>query len=205
MMSKRVQRYSRKLMMSAFIMSGLWYASNAQTLSEVLDTASIENQLNSIHQRTRVYDNFRAIRDDVFLKMKGNVNDSLNETKLDIARLNSNLADQNFQIETLNSDLTRTKNERDEAIRNKDSMSFIGIQMNKVLYNSILWFVILGLLIVSAVLFLLFKRAHAVTSQVKGELGTMQKEFEEHKKSSREKYEKLVVSHHNEIMKLKRS
>jgi preprotein translocase subunit SecF len=192
-------------MMTAIIMSGLWYASNAQTLSEVLDTASIENQLNSIHQRTRVYDNFRAIRDDIFLKMKGNVNDSLNETKLDIATLNSNLADRNFQIETLNSDLTRTKNERDEAIRNKDSMSFIGIQMNKALYNSILWFVILGLLIVSAVLFLLFKRAHAVTSQIKEELKTMQTDFEEHKRSSREKYEKLVVSHHNEIMKLKRS
>jgi len=178
---------------------------NAQTLSEVLDTASIENQLNSIHDRTRVYDNFRAIRDDIFLKIKRNVNDSLNETKLEIAHLNSNLADRNFQIETLNSDLTRTKNERDEAIRNKDSMSFIGIQMNKALYNSILWFVIMGLLIVGTALFLLFKRAHVVTTQVKGDLESMQKDFEEHKRSSREKYEKLVVSHHNEIMKLKRS
>jgi hypothetical protein len=205
MKSKRLRNYVRPLLIVGFFLSGLCYLTNAQTLSEVLDSATIENQLNSIHQRTRVYDNFRAIRDDIFLKMKGNVNDTLNETKLEIARLNSNLADRNFQIETLNSDLTRTKNERDEAIRNKDSMSFIGIQMNKVLYNSILWFVILGLLIVSAVLFLLFKRAHAVTSQIKGELETMQGDFEEHKKSSREKYEKLVVSHHNEIMKLKRS
>lgn len=178
---------------------------NAQTLLEVMDTATVQNQINTIHQRTRVYDNFRAIREDVFLKMKRNVNDSLNETKLEIAHLNSNLSERNFQIETLNSDLTRTKNERDEAIRNKDSMTFIGIQMNKTLYNSILWFVILGLLIVSVVLFLLFKRAHVVTSQVKGELETMQGDFEEHKRASREKYEKLVVSHHNEIMKLKRS
>lgn len=176
-----------------------------QTLTEVLDTATIENQLSSIKRRTRVYDNFRAVRDDIFLKMQRNTLDSLNETKLEIARLNSNLADRNFQIETLNSDLTRTKNERDEAIRNKDSMSFLGILMNKTLYNSILWFVILGLLIVSAVLFLLFKRAHVVTTQVKGELETLQNDFEEHKKNSREKYEKLVVSHHNEIMKLKRS
>jgi hypothetical protein len=191
--------------LTALLISGFWFASDAQTLSEVLDTATIENQLNSVHQRTRVYDNFRAIRDDIFLKMKKNVTDSLTAAKLEIATLNSNLADRNFQIETLNSDLTRTKNERDEAIRNKDSMSFIGIQMNKALYNSILWFVILGLLVVSAVLFLLFKRAHAVTTQVKGELETMQREFEEHKKSAREKYEKLVVSHHNEIMKLKRS
>ncbi len=37
------------------------------------------------------------------------------------------------------------------------------------------------------------------------EFDEMNKEFETHKKSSREKYEKLVVNHHNEIMKLKRS
>ena len=204
-MMRRILPASVTMLIMIFLIATSPSSLNAQTLSEVLDTATIENQLNSVHNRTRVYDNFRAIRDDIFLKIKRNVNDSLNATKLEIAHLNSNLADQNFQIETLNSDLTRTKNERDEAIRNKDSMSFIGIQMNKALYNSILWFVILGLLVVGSVLFLLFKRAHAVTTQVKGELETMQKEFEDHKKSSREKYEKLVVSHHNEIMKLKRS
>ena len=178
---------------------------NAQTLTAILDTATIESQLNSIHSRTRVYDNFRAIRDDIFLKMKGNVLDSLEATKLEIASLNSNLTERNFQIETLNSDLTRTKNERDEAIRNKDSMSFLGIQMNKGLYNSIMWFVLLGLVVVSVALFLLFKRAHIVTTQVKNELGSLKTEFEDHKNNSREKYEKLVVSHHNEIMKMKRS
>jgi len=204
MMRKIFRNYSFVFLLACMAIPG-FVKVNAQTLSEVLDTATIENQINSIHSRTRVYDNFRAIRDDIFLKMKGNVNDTLHESKLEIAHLNSTLTERNFQIETLNSDLTRTKNERDEAIRNKDSMTFIGIQMNKALYNSILWFVILGLLIVSAILFLLFKRAHIVTTQVKGELETMATDFEEHKRSSREKYEKLVVSHHNEIMKLKRS
>ncbi|MEN8203166.1 MAG: hypothetical protein ABFS28_11265 [Bacteroidota bacterium] len=205
MMSKNLRKKGIVLLIVGLSIAGFLSTYAQSSALPVLDTATIEGQLDYIHQRTRVYDNFRAIRDDIFIKMKGNVKDSLSETKLKIAHLNSNLADRNFQIETLNSDLTRTKNERDESIRNKDSMSFIGIQMNKALYNSILWFVILGLLTVATVLFLLFKRAHAVTSQVKGQLETMQNEFEEHKKNSREKYEKLVVSHHNEIMKLKRS
>jgi len=204
MMRKNLRNYGSLLLMICLTIPG-FIKLNAQTLSAVLDSATIENQLNSIHSRTRVYDNFRAIRDDIFLKMKGNVLDSLDGTKLEIATLNSNLIERNFQIETLNSDLARTKNERDESIRNKDSMSFIGIKMNKGVYNSIMWFVVLGLIVVSVVLFLLFKRAHIVTTQVKNELGTMQTEFEDHKNNSREKYEKLVVSHHNEIMKMKRS
>ena len=68
-----------------------------------------------------------------------------------------------------------------------------------------MWFIVLGLAVVAGSLFFLFKRSFVVTTQVKNELETTQTDFEEHRKSSREKYEKLVVAHHAEIMKLKRS
>ena len=179
---------------------------NAQYVTPaILDTASLESQLTYIQERTRIYNDFRAIREDIFLKMKGNALDSLNEAKLEIATLNSRLTERNFQIETLNSDLGRAKNERDEAIRNKDSFSFLGMQLNKILYNTIVWFIILGLAVLAVSLFLLYKRTRIVTVQTKKEFDEIQNEFETHKKSSREKYEKLVVSHHSEIMKLKRS
>lgn len=179
---------------------------NAQYVTpSILDTASLESQLTYIQERTRIYNDFRAIREDIFLKMKGNALDSLNEAKLEIATLNSRLTERNFQIETLNSDLGRAKNERDEAIRNKDSFSFLGMQLNKIFYNTIVWFIILGLAVLAVSLFLLYKRTRIITVQTKKEFNEIQDEFEAHKKSSREKYEKLVVSHHSEIMKLKRS
>ena len=164
-----------------------------------------KSQLEYIHERTRVYNDFRAIREDIFLKMKGNVLDSLDGAKLEIATLNSKLTEHSFQIETLNADLKRTKNDRDEAIRNKDSLSFLGIQLNKALYNTIMWFIILGFAVLATILFLLFKRTHMVTVQTKKQLEETQEQFETHRTSSREKHEKLVVNHHNEIMKLKRS
>ncbi len=179
---------------------------NAQYVTPaILDTASLESQMTYIQERTRIYNDFRAIREDIFLKMKRNALDSLNEAKLEIATLNSRLTERNFQIETLNSDLGRAKNERDEAIRNKDSFSFLGMQMNKILYNTIVWFSILGLAVLAVFLLLLYKRTRVVTVQTKKEFNEIKGEFETHKKSSREKYEKLVVSHHSEIMKLKRS
>jgi hypothetical protein len=171
--------------------------------SAVLDSASLKEQLDFINEKTRVYNDFRAIRDDIFLKLKGNVIDTLNDIKLEVEQLNSKLTERNFQIESLNSDLTRTQNEKDEAIRNKDSFSFFGIRLGKALYNTIMWLIVLGLGALSVALVLLFKRTNHVTNQVKKELLSLQEEFEDYKKSSREKYEKLVVSHHNEIMKLK--
>jgi hypothetical protein len=171
----------------------------------VLDSASLDNQLNYIHEKTRVYNDYRAIREDIFLKLKGNVMDSLNSSKLDVEELNSRLTERNFQIETLNSDLSRTKNEKDEAIRNKESLTVFGIHMNKALYSSVMWFIILALVALAAIMTVLFRRSHLVTMQVKNELKSTQEEFDQYRKSSREKYEKLVVSHHSEIMRMKNS
>jgi len=171
----------------------------------IMDSASLESQLEYLQERTRIYNGFRAVRDDIFLKMQGNALDSLNKEKLEVARLNSEITEKDFTIETLGSDLTRAKNERDQAIRTKDSFSFLGIQMQKGLYSTIMWIVVLGLALLGVILFLMFKRSYAVTVQTKKELENIQEEFEEYRKSSREKYEKLVVTHHNEIMRLKRS
>jgi preprotein translocase subunit SecF len=172
---------------------------------EFMDSTSMEAQLDYIQQRTRVYNDYRAIREDVFQKLKRNVNDTLREARLEIADLKSQLTEKDSRIETLNTDLARTKTEKDEAIRNRDSLSFLGIQMNKTLYSSIVWLIILGLVVLALIMFFLFKRSHQVTREVKDHLKILQEEFEQYRKSSREKYEKLVVSHHNEIMKLKNS
>jgi hypothetical protein len=195
---------------SILLLAGLFISMiqtvNAQSgASAVLDSALLEAQLDYIHENTRVYNDYRAIRADIFLKMKRNVMDTVNASKLEVEQLNSRLTERNFRIETLNTDLTRTKNEKDEAIKNQDSLSFFGIQMNKTLYNSIVWFIILGLVALAVMLIMLHRRSHLVTKQVKEELQTTQDEFDLYRKSSREKYEKLVVSHHNEIMRLKNS
>jgi len=189
-----------------FLMASISPSLKAQsnTIIAVLDSATFEAQLEFLHERTRVYNDFRAIREDVFLKMKKNSIDSLRKEKLEVARLNSELSERDFQIETLNTDLSRTKNERDQSIRTKDSFAFLGIEVQKGVYNTIMWIVVVGLLSVGVILFLMFKRSFVVTSQTKQELETIQADYEAYRKSSREKYEKLVVSHHNEIMKLKR-
>ncbi len=204
-MKKIILNYTAALLLSGIFITCFQNMEAQAGASVVLDSASLEDQLNYVHEKTRVYNDFRAIRDDIFLQLKGNVMDTLNAIKLEVAQLNSRLTERAFQIETLNTDLVRTKQEKDEAIRNKDSLSFFGIQMNKALYNSVMWFIILGLATLAVIMVVMFRRSHLVTKEVKNELQATQDEFEQYRKSSREKYEKLVVSHHSEIMRLKNS
>jgi hypothetical protein len=170
----------------------------------VLDSASLEQQLDYLEAKTRVYDGFRAIREDVFQKANKNSLDSLNREKLEVARLNSELNEREFQIKTLNSNLSRVKTEKDQAIRTKDSFIFFGMEVQKGVYNTVMWIIVVVLLVGSVFLFLLFKRSYVVTNQTNSELKSIQEEFEEYRKGSREKYEKLVISNHNDIMKLKK-
>lgn len=193
------------ILLLLFISSASPLAAQSNSILAVLDSASLEAQLDYVEQKTRVYDGFRAIREDVFQKSHKNALDSLDKEKLDVARLNSEISEKEFQIESLNTNLTRTKEERDQAIRTKDSFIFLGMEAQKGVYNTIMWIIILVLLVGSAFLFLLFKRSFAVTNQTKGELETIQNDYEEYRRSSREKYEKLVISHHNDLMKLKKS
>ena len=171
----------------------------------VQDSALLEEQLDYIHENTRVYNDYRAVREDVFQKLRRNVRDTLNASRHEIEQLNSKLSEQDLQIETLNTDLARSNNEKEEAIRNRDSLSFLGIQMRKGIYNTIMWLIIVGLAAATLITITLFRRTHQVTAETKKELQSIQDEFENYRKTSREKYEKLVVSHHSEIMKLKNS
>ncbi len=199
------QKLITSLALLCLVFSCLQMVSGQYAMPSVMDSASIRSQLDYIQERTRIYNDFRAIRDDIFLKMKRNVLDSLRSEKLEVARLNSELDERNLQIEKLNTDLAQAKSDRDQAIHTKDSFFFLGIEMQKGLYNTIMWFIVVGLAVVGVIFFLMFKRSYVVTVQTRKELEAIQAEYEEYRKSSREKYEKLVVNHHNEIMKLKRS
>ena len=187
------------------LLTGLRPSAAQYSMPQVMDTARLEVQLDYIQERTRIYNDYRAIREDIFQRMKRNTLDTVNQSRSMIGELNQEVEQAEQEIETLNAQLEQVREERDEAIRTKDSFSFLGIRMDKALYNTIMWVLVLILLGIAGSLFLLFKRSHVVTLQTKKELENTKEDFETYRKNAREKYEKLVVSHHNEIMKLKRS
>jgi preprotein translocase subunit SecF len=180
------------------------YCTQAQTsMPEVLDTATLQQQLDYMKERMNIYNGYRAVRDDIFLKMNKNSLDSLNAAKREISQLEASLASTRSDMASLQNTLQQITEERDLAIKNKNSLSFIGIQMHKAAYNSIIWIIILALVVLLVFLFLMFKRSYVVTRQTTKDLEEIREEFESYRQQSRERYEKLVVQHHQEVLKLK--
>jgi len=76
-------------------------------MPDVLLQNPLKEQLNYLEEHTKIYENFRAIREDMFQKLKVNISDTLNKTNSKIAGLNKTKSDLNLTIDTLRANLDR--------------------------------------------------------------------------------------------------
>lgn len=172
-------------------------------IPEILQKGSLPDQLNYIEERTRIYENYRAIREDMFQKIKKNTLDSLSFAKSGIADLTAEKARLNSTIDSLNKLIEDTRVKLDEAVRTKNRIKVLGIDINKFAYNSVMWIIVVGLAILLITGFLAFKRNVIITRNTRRDLEDIKKEFEAYRKQSREAREKMSMDHFNEIKRLK--
>jgi len=186
------------------ILSLICIAGKSQSsMPEILLTGSLKEQANYIEEKTRIYDNYRAIREDMFQKIKGNAIDSLVVAKKEMAGLRYLTRTKDHTIDSLNSFLESTREELDYAKRTKDSLSFLGFDINKTVYNSLMWTTVAALVFILITGWLTFKRNRRITVNTKKEYEALRKEFEAYRKSAREAREKMSMAHFNELRKLR--
>jgi hypothetical protein len=107
----------------------------------------------------------------------------------------------------LKSNVTQTETiqtELDESIKNQDSISFFGMQINKNVYSYSMYAFILGVLVLAGIVFLLFKRSNAITVRTKKEYNELKEEYEVHKKNALDRYTKMNMELHKTRMELNR-
>jgi hypothetical protein len=96
-----------------------------------------------------------------------------------------------------------TKTSLDEVTTSKNSLSVLGMEVNKTTYNKLMWS-ILGILLAALIIgFLIFKRNLTAIFNTKNEYQELKNEFEAYRKTSREAREKLTMDHFNEIKRIK--
>lgn len=193
-------RFALILVLTFTMVSG---GKSQNTIPDALLESSIRQQMEYIEQKTRIYENFRAIREDMFQLMKDNVLDSLNAAKKNIASLKIWTTGLNHSIDSLKASLESTRQELTAMTKTKNSIRILGIEVNKVAYNGVMWIIIAVLASILGIGFLIFKRNLTVTLHTKKEFEDLKKEFEAYRKASREAREKMSMAHFNELKKLR--
>ena len=173
------------------------------SMPDELLKSPLKEQLNYLEDKTRIYETYRAIREDMFQKIKNNVTDTLSATNKKITGLNKTTSILNHTIDSLRTTLESTKTSLEEMNRTKNSIKVIGMDVNKLTYNKIMWTILVALVAALVTGFLVFKRNLSSIINTKKDFQELKVEFEAYRKTSREAREKLTMDQFNEIKRLK--
>jgi flagellar biosynthesis chaperone FliJ len=201
---KRFNKFYLRSLFTVALLAVVSFKSNGQTtMPDVLLKNTIKEQLNYLEERTKIYEYYRAIREDMFQKVKKNISDTLLIFTARINFLNGSIAVLSHTIDSLTADLENTRSKLEEVTRTKNSISLLGVELNKLTYNSITWLIISGLAAILIIGFLIFKRNLSAIHNINKDLSELKDEYQAYRKSAREVREKMSMEHFNEIKKLR--
>ncbi len=180
-----------------------YFAYGQSSMPEVLLNGTLKEQMTFITEKTRIYEDYRAIREDMFQKIKNNSIDSLSSAGAKIAGLKGINSGLNRKVDSLNASLGSLKQNLDDMTKTKNSISIAGIEINKSAYNGVVWTIILVLLGILALGFMIFKRNISVTNRTRKDYEDLKREFEAYRKASREAREKMSMAHFYELKKIR--
>jgi hypothetical protein len=202
-MEKIFSQPFRFILIFAFMLVAVIKTNSQTTMPVELNKNSIKEQLIYIEGHTRIYENYRAIREDIFQTLAVNVNDSLSQSVRRIAELKVLTSALNNKIDSLAVASETINIKLDELTRTKNSIRIFGIEVDKLIYNSIMWSIVTGLVVLLGIGFLLFKRNLMVIINTKKELKDFIAEFEAYRKTSQQARDQLYTDHFNELKKLR--
>ena len=195
-------KFKNVLLISVFAFT-VSAVSGQTKMPEELTTGTIQDQRNYVEDHTRIYDNYRAIREDIYQKLGRNVLDTITAEKNRVTELKNLTAALNSRTDSLNNMLATTRTELDQVTATKNKIRVLGLEINKAVYNTIMWILLGGLLLLGVIGFLIFKRNLVVLLRTEKDLKELKDEFAAYRQSSRIAREKVEMDLFRANQKLK--
>jgi hypothetical protein len=176
---------------------------SSSSRSEMPWDKSIEYQFNYVIEKSSKYEDYRVIKNPWVYTLRNHVLDTLKGVRKQLRETETLVLTKEKTIDTLKSALSSIDNNLTTVTKEKNSVRFLGIQMAKFYYNSLMWSIIIGLFTLLLIFIMLFRRSNVVTTQTKIALAEAKEEFETHRKRSREREERLARQYLDELNKYK--
>lgn len=170
--------------------------------------AGLDKRWAAMLEKSENYQLYKVIKKTELTEVWQQVQDSLQGLRRQLVEERGKIGKHTGNIASLQKELKEV-NEKLEAIsKEKDSISFLGMQINKNSYSSFLWVIIFLILGGAALLFFLFLNSNKVTVQSKASYDSLFSQFEEYKAVKIEVERKLrreLQTQMNTIEELKRN
>ncbi|CAM1339403.1 hypothetical protein [Tenacibaculum aestuarii] len=162
---------------------------------------TVENQFNELYKKSNNYQIYKVIKKNEYLRLQKSILDSIKVIKTDAASKQVKINEQQKSITELQTKIDTLNTDLATSIGKEDAISFIGIPLDKATYNTIVWGIIFALLAGLAFFIYRFNNSNVVTKETKSLLADTEEEFEQYKRKSIEKEQKLRRQLQDEINK----
>lgn len=169
-----------------------------------LESGSISTQLDFVIEKSNKYEDNRVVKSFWLTKLKAHVVDTLRTVNRKLSDANKIITKKQLEIDSLKANVSSINAGLTQVTNERDSMQLFGLLINKNLYKTIIWLIIIGLAILLVILGVLFKRSNSITIEIKTDLEELKEEFESHRKRALEREAQLSRKHLDEIIKLKK-
>ena len=162
---------------------------------------TVENQFLKIFKKGNSWHEYKMVKKTEFISFQKNVLDSISAIKKDIVEKNAVISTQKSKTISLNDTISKLKVDLNIALEKEDSISLLGLPIEKSFYNTILFSLILILLAALLLFIFKFKNSSIITNNAKKNLETVEQELDSYRKKSIEKEQKLRRQLQDEINK----
>jgi hypothetical protein len=169
---------------SAYLIIAL--AANAQDTLNTLDS-----KWNYMLSKAENYEAYKVINKNQLNEVYKSIKDTLTQLRAGLAAERLKVKGQNDQILLLNKQIKDEKAKFDQVSGEKDSIGFMGMQINKYTYVSLLWIVLIGIAAGSVLMFFLYRNSKNITRTKSQEYSVLEKQLEEAKAARTETERKL--------------
>jgi len=176
----------------------------SQATKKFIDTGSVKNQFDYLITKSYKYKDYKSVKTNWLYKLKANVSDSISALKNEITIANSSINSQNQTIDSLKLAVNSSKETVNNLNTKIQSISLLGLQINKGTFKSIVFSFIAILIILLLFFITKFKQSNSITVQTKQALKELDEEFEAHRKIALEREQKVRRQLQDELNKQKK-
>jgi hypothetical protein len=167
---------------------------------------SLNKKWNTMLDKAESYQFYKVIKKSDLDGVWKAVQDSSNKVKNELIQERMEVKKQDAQIAQLQKQDYEVKAKLDRITKEKNTMGFLGMDVNKYTYTSILWIIIILVLSGCGILFFLYYNSNNTTVQKINDYEQLSKTLEEYKYSKIEMERKLkreIQTYMNKIEELK--
>lgn len=174
------------------LIAGISYGqSNSDQGEGSLENGTIEDKIDYLIKESSNYRNYEVIQRKSLKDLQSMISDTINQLNNKLDASEKRLNRQADSLKLLQNEVVSLTDSLNTTLKSGDTISFFGSRMNKGLYKTIVWLVVIALIL--SVIYVIYrgKANRYLLERTKSNQEKLQKEFDSYKKRALEREQKL--------------